>query len=189
MWGAVLAGLERLQRLHLRCMDFLYRKGFHRRFGACGPGTLIYYPCTVTGAAKIRVGCNVHINRHAFIRGEGGLVIGDNVHIARNLVVYTMNHNFQGDRLPYDHTHIYKPVTIGRNVWIGINVTIVPGVTIGEGAIIGAGTVVSSDVPDLAVVGSGPTRVLSYRDDEQYRRLDAEKRYGGRSGHILPTES
>ena len=125
----------------------------------------------------------MHINRGAFIRAEGHLKIGDNVHIARNLTIYTINHNYLGTALPYDHTSIEKPVEIGDNVWIGMNVTIIPGVTIGEGAIIGAGTVVATDVPSLAIVGSAPQRILKFRDEDHYKSLKARQMYGGRSGY------
>jgi len=97
----------------------------------------------------MEVGDNVYINRGAVIRAQGGLKIGGNVIIARNVAIYTYNHNFRGEALPFDRSSVDEPVSIGDNVWIGINVTVVPGVRIGEGAVIGAGAVVSRDVPPL----------------------------------------
>ena len=55
------------------------------------------------------------------------------------------------------------PVIIGNDVWIGANVVILPGVTIGNGVIIAAGAVVSKDVPDYAIVGGVPAKVIKYR--------------------------
>ncbi len=156
--------------------------------GECGRGVRAYYPCRITGPASAKIGSNVHVNRGAYIRAEGGLTIGDNVHIGRNLVLYTINHNYEGQALPYDGTVIAKPVTIGRNVWIGINVTIVPGVVIGDGAIVAAGTVVSSDVPERAIVGSQPQRIIGYRNRDRYDDLERNRRFGGVGGAVYSPE-
>ncbi len=156
---------------------------YKKRFAQCGPGLHICAPFEITKPESAYIGENVHINRGAFIRAEGGLRIGDHAHIARNLTIYTINHNFMGNFLPYDETMIEKPVTIDANVWIGINVTITPGVSIGEGAIIGAGSVVTRDVPPLAIVGGAPARLIRYRDAEHYQRLKREKRFGGINGY------
>jgi maltose O-acetyltransferase len=154
-----------------------------RTFGSCGVGVRIHGRLWVTAPERLYVGDNVHINANAFFRAEGGLYIGDNTHISRNLVVYTMNHNYEGECLPYDASRVLKPVRIGRNVWIGMNVVIAPGVTIGDGAIIGMGAVVAQDVPALAIVGSSPQRTLKTRDATHYESLEKARRYGGMSGY------
>ena len=46
------------------------------------------------------------------------------------------------------------------NAWLGMNVTVCPGVTIGEYAVVAAGAVVTKDVPDFAVVGGVPAKVI-----------------------------
>ena len=51
-------------------------------------------------------------------------------------------------------------------VWIGANSVIMPGVKIGNGAIIGANAVVTKDVPDYAIVGGVPAKVIKYRFNE-----------------------
>lgn len=156
-----------------------------RRFKHCGTGVRLRGKLYVSAPQCVEIGNNVHVNENAFIRAEGGLVIGDNTHISRNLVIYTMNHNYEGDSLPYDERKILKPVTIGKNVWIGMNVVIVPGVIIGDGAIIGMGAIVSKDVSPLAIVGSAAIRELKYRDDEHYRRIESQSLYSGTGGFPL----
>jgi acetyltransferase-like isoleucine patch superfamily enzyme len=153
------------------------------RFGACGRGVRLHGPLTVTHPQGLRLGDNVHVNRHALIRAEGGVTFGDNCHVARNLVIYSMNHDFIGARLPYDERAIAQPVSIGRNVWIGINVTIAPGSRIGDGAIIAMGATVAGEVPEGAIVASPKATSIGKRDMTHYRRLDAERRYGGMAGY------
>ena len=51
----------------------------------------------------------------------------------------------------------------GGGIKIGNRVIILPGVTVGHGAIIGAGAVVTKDVPDIAIVGGVPAKVIKYR--------------------------
>ena len=57
----------------------------------------------------------------------------------------------------------FAPIEIGNDVWIGARAIILDGVRIGDGAIVGAGAVVTKDVPDYAVVGGVPAKVLRYR--------------------------
>lgn len=58
-------------------------------------------------------------------------------------------------------------IEVGNDVWIGRNAIILPGVSrIGDGAVIGAGAIVTKDVPDFAVVGGNPARVIKFRFPE-----------------------
>jgi maltose O-acetyltransferase len=152
---------------------------------ACGKGTHVRGEFNIFGASEIALGSNVHIGPNAFIRGEGGLSIGDNTHISRNLVLYTVNHRYEGSRVPYDEELVAAPVTIGRNVWIGMNVTIAPGTTIGDGAIVGLGTSVFGEVPALAIIGSEKWRILGRREADRYHSLDQAGDYGGTDGRPL----
>jgi len=65
-----------------------------------------------------------------------------------------------------DYFESRNKITIGNDVWVGAQVYIKNGVNIGNGAIIAAGAVVTSDVPDYAIVGGVPAKVIKYRFDE-----------------------
>lgn len=53
------------------------------------------------------------------------------------------------------------------DVWIGNGATIMSGVHIGQGAIVAAGAVVTKDIPDYAIVGGVPAKIIKYRFDSQ----------------------
>lgn len=55
---------------------------------------------------------------------------------------------------------------IGSDVWIGNSAKIISGVKIGDGAVVAAGAVVTKDVPDYAIVGGVPAKIIRYRFDE-----------------------
>lgn len=57
----------------------------------------------------------------------------------------------------------YKPVIIGDDVWIGTGAIILDGVTIGNHVVVAAGAVVTKDVPEYAVVGGIPARIIKNR--------------------------
>ena len=56
-----------------------------------------------------------------------------------------------------------KKIHIGNDVWLGKNVIITNGANIGNGVIAGAGSIITKDVPDYAVVGGDPARIIKYR--------------------------
>ncbi len=112
---------------------------------------------------NIFVGKNVFINCGCHFQDWGGIYIGDDVLIGSYVVLATINHNpdpmNRGDNLP-------APIRLGNKVWIGSHSTILPGVTVGDNAIIAAGAVVTKDVPQNAVVGGVPAKIIKYIDCE-----------------------
>ena len=152
---------------------------------SCGTGVKFNGEVAITHPETVALGNNIHIGNNAWFSSAGGLTIGDNTHISRNVTIYTVNHNVKGKALPYDEIQVPKPVSIGKNVWIGMNVSITPGVRVGDGAIIGMGTVVSKDVPPLAVVGSAPIHQIGTRDEAHYENLNTAQQYGGINGILL----
>jgi acetyltransferase-like isoleucine patch superfamily enzyme len=54
-------------------------------------------------------------------------------------------------------------IVIKNDVWIGQNVTLKNNITIGNGAVVAACSMVTKDVPDFAIVGGNPARIIKYR--------------------------
>jgi acetyltransferase-like isoleucine patch superfamily enzyme len=121
---------------------------------------------------KFKIHRTSHLKSDTFIECTGGVQIGKYLHTGRGLTIFTTNHNYNSKlSIPYDEVSIKKPVIIKDFVWIGSNVTIVPGVEIGEGVVIGAGAVVAKNVPDFAVIGGNPAKIIKYRDIESFNNL------------------
>lgn len=95
----------------------------------------------------------------------GPVKIGNDVMMGPEVYIYTYNHNFARIDIPMNRQGLEegRPVIIGDDVWIGSRATILPGVRIGNGVIIGTGAVVTKDVPDYAIVGGNPAKILKYR--------------------------
>ncbi|MBQ3016477.1 MAG: acetyltransferase [Clostridia bacterium] len=114
-------------------------------------------------AYSVELGDNSGLGINCRISGK--TLIGNNVMMGPNVSIFTKNHAFDKTDIPMNRQGMSceKPVIIGDDVWIGANVIILPGITISNGAIIGAGAVVTKNVPEYAVVGGNPAKILKYR--------------------------
>lgn len=109
---------------------------------------------------NIYIGNNVVINKYVLLDGRGGkLLIGNNVDIAREVNIWTLEHD------PNDDYHSTKggDVIIEDFVWISSRATILPNVTIGYGAVVASGAVVSKNVPPMSIVGGIPAKIIGQR--------------------------
>jgi acetyltransferase-like isoleucine patch superfamily enzyme len=135
---------------------------------------------SVANPERLVIGDYARIGKNCFLFCTGGLSIGANTQISRNVVIYTANHSYNSDAIPYNDSYDCKSVSIGHSVWIGMNACVTPGVTIGDGAIVGMGTVVSQDVPQGAVVVGAQARIVSTRDSRRFQELTETGRFFGR---------
>lgn len=145
-----------------------------------GIGCKIYGDAVIHDIDNLKIGDYVRIGEGAFFFCTGGISIGDNSQISRNVLIYSANHDINGRVIPYDDGYICKSVKIGKSVWIGMNVIITPGVTIGDGAIIGMGTVVSKNVPAGAFVVGAEQRIVKHRDMHEFYTKDKEEKWFGK---------
>lgn len=126
------------------------------------------FPPFYTDCGKnITIGKNVFINSGCRFQDQGGITIGDDALIGHNAVLATLNHGFAPDKRKDLHP---APIVIGKNVWIGANATVLPDITIGDNAIVAAGAVVTKDVPENAVVGGVPAKIIKYIDTSDVQK-------------------
>lgn len=114
-------------------------------------------------SVRIEIGDNSGIGINARIHGK--VIIGKNVMMGEECIIYTRNHEFMTIDIPMNKQGFQKEkiVTIEDDVWIGGRVVILPGVNVGKGAIIGAGSVVTKNIPEYAIVGGNPAKIIKYR--------------------------
>lgn len=117
-----------------------------------GPSLNRYYRVRIGNASMINDGCTLDV--------RGGLAIGDNVSVSREVTIVTASHGANDPAFSLEH----GPVVIEDHVWIGTRAMILPGVTIGRGSVVAAGAVVTRDVPPLSIVGGVPARAIGTRD-------------------------
>ena len=124
-----------------------------RSYIKCVPGKL-----HLAESASLGEGCwvscmeSVQIERHA--------LIGPGCHIT------DANHGIAGLETIKTQDRVAAPVTIGEGAWLGAGVKVLAGVRVGRGAVAGAGAVVTKDVPDYAIVGGVPARIIGSRLNE-----------------------
>lgn len=164
--------LTLLKRIRSKYYTFLFRRMLHSH-GSVSVNNL----CKVSRSARVDIG-NHFSSNGLIISGQGGVKIGDYFHSGTNCKIMLGSHDYDhGEAIPYGSAYNEKHVTIGDFVWMGSNVIISGNVNIGEGAILAIGSVVVKDVPDYAIVGGNPAKIIKYRDIEHFRKLKEEKKF------------
>lgn len=117
--------------------------------------------------AKLIVGEGSHIQPDCHLHAQvEDIRIGRRVEIAAGCGFYSYDHGMApGIPIMEQELTSKGPIIVGDDVWIGYNATILHGVTIGDGAVVAAGAVVNRDVPENAIVGGVPAKVIGWRKD------------------------
>jgi len=112
--------------------------------------------------AVIDIGNNTFINAGAIITSRTHIRIGNNCHIANQVIM--MDDDFH-DVYQRGSKSGKEAIIVGDNVWIATRAMILKGVTVGDGAVVAAGAVVTKDVAPYTLVGGVPAKVIKYLDD------------------------
>ena len=145
--------------------DPSYVKYLEELFGRSLDDVRILTPFTCDFGNRVKFGKGVFINHSAILSASGGIEFEDGVMCAPGVRIATINHDVNERHTKYT----YGKVTLKKNAWIGMGATICPGVTIGEYAVVAAGAVVTRDVPDYAVVGGVPAKVIKYLEPDEMK--------------------
>lgn len=135
----------------------------HGRF-QIGNQSYVAAGCQVGG--DLSLGSKCSLNANAVARGK--ITIGNGVRIATGAQILGFNHGHDDlEKLIYQQPVTSKGICIGDDVWIGANAVILDGVKIGSHAIVAAGAIVTHHVPDWAIVGGNPAKVIRDRRQPQ----------------------
>lgn len=124
----------------------------------------IYPGVWITPGCNLVIGDNVDLAKDVIITTRGGVFIGDRTLIGYRTQILSANHTIPPIGKPFPISgDKFAPIKIMKDVWIGANCVITAGVTIGEGAVIAAGSVVTKDVPPYQIVGGVPAKLIKER--------------------------
>lgn len=114
------------------------------------------------GQPTLRIGDGSYIGHYCQINAWREVSIGKDVLIADRVFISDADHTYDDVNVPIklQGDAFAGAVILTDGCWVGIGAVILPGVVIGRNAVIGANSVVTHDVPDFAVVGGSPARLL-----------------------------
>jgi serine acetyltransferase len=109
----------------------------------------------------VRVGDRCVIGRGSHIVAHHSIEIGDDVFTGPYVYITDQNHSYADVDVPVGRQWpVNSSVRIGAGTWLGTGAVILPGAQIGRNVVVAAGAVVRGAVPDYAVVGGVPAKVI-----------------------------
>jgi acetyltransferase-like isoleucine patch superfamily enzyme len=122
---------------------------------------------------EVSIGAKTVMGQECTISAYQHVSIGRECIIADRVMLIDFDHGVVEVERPIRLQGIYKrDVWVGSNVWMGYGSCILRGVSIGHNSVVGTNAVVTKDVPENAVVGGVPARVLRMREAPQELRWE-----------------
>lgn len=132
-------------------------------FKHLGKGTYIARNVDIRKPWNITIGNHSVVNKKALLDGRGlGLIIGDNVDIAQEAMIWSLTHDVKSPT----HEAVKRMTIIGDYAWICTRSILNAGTTVGKGSVIGAGCVVSHEVRESVIMIGNPAIPIKNRENE-----------------------
>lgn len=127
-----------------------------------GKNVEIMSSAKIHGNMELIIGDNVFIGHEALIFGPKGstITIEDYAKVGSRVIVVTGSHEFTPDGLCIEGKGIHANVTICSGAAVSTGSIILPGKTIGRMAHVAAGSIVTHDVPEYTRVAGAPAKVI-----------------------------
>jgi len=130
-------------------------------------GTNVKYEKNFTvfsGHKNIFLGKNIHLVDTLINAGDsqGEVIIEDYVFFGHGVKILARGHNYNVFDIQRQKDITEKPIHIKQGAWLSSGVIVLGGTTIGKHAVVAAGSVVVKDVPDYAIVGGNPAKLIKY---------------------------
>jgi acetyltransferase-like isoleucine patch superfamily enzyme len=119
--------------------------------------------CSIAKKNSITIGDNFFMGRNCHLASNAK--IGNNVMFASYVALVGGDHKIDDITVPMNLSgrDEFKTTIIEDNVWIGHGSIIMHGVTIRSGAVVASGSVVTKEIPNNAVFGGNPAKLIRYR--------------------------
>jgi acetyltransferase-like isoleucine patch superfamily enzyme len=122
---------------------------------------------------EVRIGAKTVMGQECTISAFQHVSIGRECILADRVMLIDFDHGVVEVERPIRLQGIYKrDVRVGHNVWMGYGACVLRGVSVGDNSIVGTNAVLTTDVPENAVVGGVPARVIRMRDAPHFMRWE-----------------
>lgn len=159
-------------------------------FASIGDNVRLSDRASIYGAERIHIGSNVRIDDFCVLSaGEGGIVLGDYIHIAvyssligagkisladfcnisSRVSIYSSSDDYSGEwmtnpMVPHKFTNVSNAdVRLGKHVIVGSGTVVLPGVCIEDGVSVGALSLVNKRCDAFGIYAGVPARRLKER--------------------------